>query len=171
MSLIELMIAMVVLVVGMLALMLLVITSITSNNRSKLDTTGTMLAQTVLDGIAAAGIGGTPFTVQDCNSTALTIATAGNATGLGAMVDATTGNINWGGQAFSGVTPGYAIQYVSCGTSTGERSAYEVRWNVRTLTNFTRLVTVSARQIAMSDNVARPRFFAPPITLRTIAGQ
>ena len=59
MSLIELMVAMVVLVVGMLALMLLVTTSISGNNRNKLDTTGTMLAQTVIDGIAASS--GTTF--------------------------------------------------------------------------------------------------------------
>ena len=171
MSLIELMIAMLVLVVGMLALMLLVIASVSSNNRNKLDTTGTMLAQTVIDGIAAAGIGGAQFTMKDCNSTSLNIATAGSSAGLGAMVDATTGNINWGGQSFSGVPTNYAMRYVSCGATAGEQSTYEVRWNVRTLTAYTRLITVSARQIAMSDNVARPRFFAPPITLRTIAGQ
>ena len=170
MSLIELMVAMVVLVVGMLSLMLLVTTSISGNNRNKLDTTGTMLAQTVIDGIAASS--GTTFQIKDCNSNPLTIGTTGVATsaGTGALVDSTTGNIDWGGQTYAAVTPNYAMKYVSCGTTTGEQSTYEVRWNVRGLTNFTKLVTVSARQIGVPNTGGLP-FYAPPITLRTIAGQ
>jgi Tfp pilus assembly protein PilV len=170
MSLIELMIAMTVLVVGMLALMLLVTTSVSTNNRNKLDTTGTMLAQTVIDGIAASTAA--TFQMTDCNSATKTIATAGtiSSAGTGALVDSTTGNINWGGQTYSAVTPNYAMKYVSCGTSSGEQSTYEVRWNVRGLTAYTRLITVSARQIAVPDTATRLPFYAPPITLRTIAG-
>ena len=101
MSLIELMIAMTVLVVGMLALMTLVTTAIGSNNRNKLDTTGTMLAQTVLEGIAAqpAPVGAT-FTLSDCNpagSTSWTIGTAGGSAigaALGAQLDG-SGNIDF----------------------------------------------------------------------------
>lgn len=174
MSLIELMIAMTVLVVGMLALMTLVTTAISSNNRNKLDTTGTMLAQTVLEGIAAQpATAGATFTMSDCNpagSTTFTIATAGAASpGAGANVTASTGNIDFT-QAFSGVTSNYAMQYVTCGVS-GAKSTYDVRWNVRTLTTYTKLITVSARQLGASTTGSNLPFFSPPITLRTIAGQ
>ena len=177
MSLIELMIAMTVLVVGMLALMTLVTTAISSNNRSKLDTTGTMLAQTVLDGIAAqpATLNKT-FTVTDCNPagpTNWTIATAGPATindSLGAEVNASTGNIDFNAQSYAAVTANYKMLYVTCGVNSTQ-ATYDVRWNVQTLSAFTKLVTVSARQIGVSTTGSNLPFFSPPITLRTIAGQ
>ena len=176
MSLIELMIAMTVLVVGMLALMTLVTTAISSNNRNKLDTTGTTLAQTVLEGIAAqpATLGAT-FTLTDCNpaaATSWTIGTAGAASpGAGAQLDA-NGNIDFAGQTYSALvaaSPNYGMKYVTCGVS-GAQATYDVRWNVRTLTAFTKLVTVSARQLGVSTTGANLPFFSPPITLRTIAG-
>jgi type IV pilus modification protein PilV len=175
MSLIELMIAMTVLVVGMLALMTLVTTAISSNNRNKLDTTGTMLAQTVLEGIAAQpATSGVPFTMMDCNpagATSWTIATAGAASpGAGANVTASTGNIDFNLQSYAAVTANYKMKYVTCGVS-GAQATYDVRWNVRTLTNFTKLITVSARQLGVSTSGANLPFFSPPITLRTIAGQ
>ena len=177
MSLIEQMIAMTVLVVGMLALMTLVTTAISSNNRNKLDTTGTMLAQTVLEGIAAQpATANQPFSMLDCDpagATTWTIATAsGSAIGaaLGADVDANTGNIDFNFQSYSAVTANYKMKYVTCGVS-GAQATYDVRWNVRKLTNFTKLVTVSARQLGVSTTGANLPFFSPPITLRTIAGQ
>jgi type IV pilus modification protein PilV len=174
MSLIELMIAMTVLVVGMLALMTLVTTAISSNNRSKLDTTGTMLAQTVLEGIAAQpASAGATFSMSDCNpagAATFTIATAGGASpGAGADIVASTGNIDFT-QAFSGVPANYKMQYVTCGVS-GAQATYDVRWNVRTLTAFTKMITVSARQLGVSTSGANLPFFSPPITLRTISGQ
>jgi type IV pilus assembly protein PilV len=175
MSLIELMIAMVVLAVGMLALMTLVSTAISGNNRSKLDTTGTLLAQKVLDGIAAQPAAlNASFTMADCDpagATTWTVATAGAVSpGAGAQVDATAGNIDWANQAYASVPVNYKMLYVACGSG-GTQSTYEVRWNVRRLTTYTKLVTVSARQIAVPVNGTRLPFFAPPITLRTIAGQ
>jgi type IV pilus modification protein PilV len=175
MSLIELMIAMTVLVVGMLALMTLVTTAMSSNNRSRLDTTGTMLAQTVLEGIAAQpATSNQPFTMNDCNpagSTAWTIATAGPAAignSLGADVVASTGNIDFNTQSYAAVPANYKMKYVTCGVSSAQ-ATYDVRWNVRALTAFTKLITVSARQLG--DTGANLPFFSPPITLRTIAGQ
>jgi Tfp pilus assembly protein PilV len=177
MSLIELMIAMTVLVVGMLALMTMVTTAISSNNRNKLDTTGTMLAQTVLEGIAAQpATSNQPFFMLDCDpagATTWTIATAGGSAigaARGADVDANTGNIDFNLQAYSAVTANYKMKYVTCGVS-GAQATYDVRWNVRKLTNFSKLVTVSARQLGVSTTGANLPFFSPPITLRTIAGQ
>ncbi len=172
MSLIELMIAMVVLVVGMLSLMALVTTAIATNNRNKLDTTGTMLAQTVLEAIVSqpANLTST-ITINDCNpagATSWTIATAGAANpGNGANVNwSTTGDIDFT-QLYSAVTTNYKMQYVACGTG-GQQSTYDVRWNVLTLSAYTKLVTVSARQIG--GQTGKALFFSPPITLRTIAG-
>ncbi len=170
MSLIELMIAMTVLVVGLLSLMTLVTTAISSNNRNKLDTAGTLLAQKVLEGIAAQPANvGTAFTMSDCAGTSFTLATAGaTSPGAGATVNA-SGNIDFT-QSLAGVTANYSMQYVTCGVG-GQQSTYDVRWNVRTLTTYTKLVTVSARQTAVSTTGANLPFFSPPITLRTIVGQ
>lgn len=167
MGLIELMIAMVVLVFGMLALMMLVGTSTGSNNRNKLDTTGTMLAQTVLEGISASK--NATFTLNDCNSNALTVAATGAAGGTGAQLDA-NGNVDWANESYASVTANYKMKYVSCGANAGAVATYEVRWNVRALTAYTKLVTVSARQLGVPGDNSRLPFFAPPITLRTIAG-
>jgi hypothetical protein len=59
------------------------------------------------------------------------------------------------------------MQFVTCDDA-GIESTYEVRWNIRTVTGFTKLVTVSSRQIAAT---AESPFYAQPVTLRTIAGQ
>ncbi len=175
MSLIELMIALVVLVVGMLAAMTLVTVSVATNNRNKLDTTGTMLAQTVLEAIASQPASvSTAITINDCNpagATAWTIATAGAAyPGAGANVNwSSTGDIDFT-QSYSSLTtafPNNAMKYVACGVS-GQQSTYDVRWNVLTLTSYTKLITVSARQIGAQGGKAL--FFSPPITLRTISG-
>ena len=53
MGLIELMIALTVLVVGMLSLMTLITTAIRTNNRNRIDTGGTLIAQMVMERIAA----------------------------------------------------------------------------------------------------------------------
>ncbi len=174
MSLIELMIALVVLVVGMLALMTLVTTAISTNNRNKVDTTGTMLAQTVLDGIAAQPATlNSNLTLTDCNpagGTNWTIATIGAASpGAGANVSASTGNIDFT-QAYASVPTNYKMLYVTCGVS-GTQATYDVRWNVQTLTTYTKLITVSSRQLGVSTTGTNLPFFSPPITLRTISGQ
>jgi prepilin-type N-terminal cleavage/methylation domain-containing protein len=172
MSLIELMIAIVVLVVGMLALMMLVITSISTNNRNKVDTTGTLLAQKVIDGISSRPATlNTTFTMNDCNPagvTSWTMATApANDPGAGATVDA-NGNIDYPNQTYAAVTANYKMRYVSCGIG-GTQATYDVRWNVRRLTDHTKLVTVSARQLGATGN--NLPLFSPPVTLRTIAGE
>ena len=116
---------------------------------------------------------GLTFSLTDCNpagAASWTIATAGAASpGAGANVTASTGNIDFT-QAYSSVTANYAMKYVTCGVS-GAQATYDVRWNVQTLTSFTKLITVSARQIGVSTTGNNLPFFSPPITLRTIAGQ
>jgi Tfp pilus assembly protein PilV len=186
MGLIELMIALTVLVVGMLSLMTLITAAIRTNNRNRIDTGGTLIAQMVMERIAAQpatwGDACNPTTspncmkITDCNPAGATtwpIATLGAASpGAGATV--TAGSID-----FNASSPGdyatlqtthYAMRYVTCGNA-GTQATYDVRWNVTNLTSFTKLITVSARQIAVPTTSQQLPYFARPVTLRTIQGQ
>ncbi len=176
-SLIELMISMVVMTVGFMGTMILISTAIATNNRNKLDTTATALSQMVTETVAAQSVvTGTPINVVDCNPASAggpqtwSITTVGAAApGAGASVDAATGSINFT-QTYASVPLGYKMQFVACGAG-GTHATYEVRWNVRTISAFSKLVTVSARQIgAQSASQQQLQYFAPPVTLRTIAG-
>jgi prepilin-type N-terminal cleavage/methylation domain-containing protein len=197
-SLIELMIAMVVLVVGMMGIMVMVTTAIATNNRAKMDSTATALAQMVAETVAAQSIATvqdcaapTPIAcvrVRDCNPAALggptvwTIQTAGapatNPDGsAGALLDA-NGNIDFT-QSYAAVAggnwpaPSYKMQFVSCGSG-GRQATYDVRWNVRNISAFSRQVTVSARLRRQTAAGGAPgeqlKYFALPVTLRTISG-
>jgi prepilin-type N-terminal cleavage/methylation domain-containing protein len=178
-SLIELMISMVVLVVGMMGIMIMVTTAIASNNRNKMDTTATALSQMVIETVASQSIVfGTPFQVRDCRPAAAggtqvwTIATLGGADpGLGAALDV-NGNIDYT-QNYTAVPTDYKMRFVTCGSG-GRQATYEVRWNVRNISAFSKLVTVSARlsrtTAAGGNPVENIGYFAPPVTLRTIAG-
>src|SRR6266513_262418 len=91
-SLVEMVIAITVLAVGMAGLAVLFSTAIMNYSRSKGDTSGTMLTQTVLEKIAAQPANLVAnLTVADCNPAGVTvwpIATAGAASpGAGAAID------------------------------------------------------------------------------------
>ena len=185
-SMIELLIAMMVLAVGMMGSMILVRTAIVNNNRNKLDTTSTALAQTVLERIQSrpATVNST-FTITDCTGVVSTInpAPGGAPNGAGAKIIQSSpppgqsiGDIDFT-QDFAAVPVGYAMQYVTCGPAPGTLGAaagaqvtYEIRWNVTTMTGFTKLVTVSARKRIATGTSALP-FFSIPFTLRGVAGQ
>jgi prepilin-type N-terminal cleavage/methylation domain-containing protein len=174
-SLIELMIAIAVLAVGMSALVGLFITAVMNNGRSKGDTTATMLAQTVLEKIAAQpASSAATFTLTDCNpsgGTNWTIATAGAASpGAGANLDSNTASIDFT-QSYSAVSANYKMQFVSCGNN-GRQATYDVRWNIQTIVaNRTRVITVSARpQSAGNASSVSNLMFALPVTLRTVGG-
>ena len=169
MTMIELLIAMSVLLIGMGAMLTVFAAAITGNGRAKADTSGTMLAQTILEQIAAQPqnqSGGPPnMTVTDCSSTAWTVATAAG----GANLDSTYNLIDWT-QTYSNVPTNYKMQYVACG-STGRKITFDVRWNVSTLSSNARLIVVSARPVlADSATGSGQVVYAQPITLRTIGG-
>ena len=168
MSMVELMIAMLVLVVGMMGSMILVRTAIVNNNRNKLDTASTALAQMVLEQITSRPANTTTnIVINDCAGVARTInPNVGGAALIGA-------GFNQGNIDFSVAAPaGYSMQYISCGPA-GVRVTYDIRWNVQAANganSFTKLVTVSARK-QMTNPAASLPFFAVPVTLRAIAGQ
>ena len=171
MSMMELMVAMAVLAVGMTAVTALFHSAILTNNRAKVDTNATMLAQTVLEKIAAQpATQNATISLTDCGGTPTTwtIATAGAAApGNGATVDANSGAVDFT-QAYADVPANYKMQFKGCGAG-GRQTTFDVRWNVQTVTANTRLIAVAARPLGATGGT-RPRQFAPPITLRTIGG-
>jgi Tfp pilus assembly protein PilV len=166
MSLIELMIAMVVLMVGVLAVMSLIAVAIGSNARNRRDSTGTMLAEMVLDQISAIPVGASPSTVSisDCATNSYTIESAGSPSGAGANLSGS--NIDFT-QGAATITANYSMMYTVCGPSNDTRAVYDVRWNVQTITANSNFVTVAAR---LRNSGTDPRLFAIPVTLRTVVG-
>jgi type II secretory pathway pseudopilin PulG len=177
MTLIELMVACFVLVVGMLGSLAMILMAIATNGRNKYDTTGTMLAQMVIEQIATlpTNTSTTQITLTDC--TTLTHAGQPHAMAVvGGDIGVPTGaalvpetDVNRyrrpGDIDFTEAAPpaGYSMTWHSCGDLN-----FDVRWNVNQVNERTRLITVSARQVAFARNNAN--LYAPPVTLRTISG-
>jgi type II secretory pathway pseudopilin PulG len=173
--LLELLIAIVVLAVGMGGLIPLLVSSMYTNNRSGGDTTSTMLAEHVLEQISAQPANSsTSLAVTDCAGSSWTVATAGATVGGGTGGSyggdganlTSSGVIDWT-QSYSSVPSNYKMQYVSCGAG-GRQTIYDVRWDVITMTNYTRMVMVSARPSG-TPTVGGLRYVVP-INLRTIGG-
>lgn len=167
MTLIELMIALTMLTVGLIGVLALITTAISGNNRNKLDTSATMLAQMVMEQIVAQPeqLAAT-ITINDCNPgtpntwniNTATAPSPGNGPPLAAN----------GGIDFTATAPtGYRMQYVTCGAN-GQQATYDVRWNIRTVNAYSKMVTVSARSLGAQVNGASLPLFSPPVTMRTI---
>jgi prepilin-type N-terminal cleavage/methylation domain-containing protein len=173
-SLIELLIALAVLAIGMAALAVLFGVAIANNSRSKTDTSGTALAQTVLESIAAEPANNTAaLSLTDCNPAGATTWTINTAVG-GASLKA-DGTID-----FSQSPPpaNYNMRFVACGNN-GRQATYDVRWNIQlagqdpTGAMESRLITVSAQPLAedpAGGGSNQPVLYAQPITLRTVGG-
>jgi prepilin-type N-terminal cleavage/methylation domain-containing protein len=182
-SLIELLIALTVMTIAMLGLAILFATAAATNQKTKLDTTSTMLSQTIIDSIGAQSPNATAtFNILDCAGNNVTINPAAPAV-LNTSVGATTyvdaagrTQIDWT-QAYS-AAGNYMATYVSCNainTNTFESAInYEVRWNITNTSPVTKLVVVSSRMkgtgIATQTGSQNLRLFAPPATLRAILG-
>src|SRR5690349_19347608 len=128
-TLIELMIAMIVLMVGLLALIGLLAVAIRSNGRNKMDSTATMLAQTVLEQInsvmVSPGSDGEPYLVDDVG----TVHTIHIDTDAGAALRASDGNIDY---TETSPSSDYRMLYVFKATDPNSgavmQSTYDVRW-------------------------------------------
>lgn len=176
-SLIELMIALTVLAVGLAALAGLFSIAVLSNNRAKGDTSATMLAQTVLERIAAEpASSAAAITIQDCALTNWSLATAAG----GARLNA-SGGIDFS-ETYAAAPGNYKMLFVSCGNG-GRQTIYDVRWNVQLYGTHplpgggagpaSRLITVSARPQQPDTGNGAPRnaaMFTLPVTLRTVGG-
>jgi type IV pilus modification protein PilV len=182
MSLVELMIALTVLAVGMVGILAIILSSMVSNNRNKLDTAGTFIAQGVMEQILVQPPSASPsLSLTDCAGNTFTVNTAGSASpGTGATLYTSTTapaaslvdsiNFTQNRSGSGGVPAGYQMSFATCNAN-GVEATYDVRWNIINLTStptITKLVTVSARQLGSTGNI---KIFAPPVTLRSIAGQ
>jgi len=156
-TMVELMIAGVVMVVGFLGLMVLITTAIATNNRNKMDTNATLVAQMVMEEIKSNYATGVSPVLTDCAGNSWTIAYApGGAAGSSGIID------------FSESSPptNYFMNYTVC-TANGGQATYDVRWRIRAVTANTSVVTISSKTKGGSSDL---KYFALPVTLRGYAG-
>ena len=167
MSLIEVMIASIILTISSLGVIGMVWTAILMNNRNKVDSTQTMLAESIIEQVNSTIIGSETSALTDCDGTTWTISTTpGGAAMSGARID------------FSETTPpaDYNMTYVlraPCTSVGAIQATYDVRWHVEivgqsagTPTN-TYLVTVGAkRQGSTSTGIVD----SAPVTMRVMVG-
>lgn len=176
-SLVELMIAMGILAVGLGALTPLFTGAMLTDNRNSKDSSATMLAQKVVEGLTAQDTN-TPqtLTLTDCQGNTWTIPSTQGAPfangGQGATLATNPASPYYGGIDFTQpqaqVPAGFFMQYVDCDPN-GMRTTYDVRWNVATVSaNSTRLVTASAQREG-NDNTGGLQFVIP-VTLRAVGG-
>jgi len=173
--LIELLIAMVVLAVGLGGIMVLLVASVYTNNTAGKDTTSTMVAEHVLEQISAQPANAvSSLTLTDCAGTGWSINTVGASQGTGSGGShggnganlTTTGIVDWT-QSYAAVPANYAMKYAACGTG-GKQTVYDIRWDILTMSNYSRMVVVSARPSG-SPVVGGVRYIIPP-NMRTIGG-
>lgn len=165
---IELGIALVILSVGLSACIGLVIVAIRSNSKNKQDSNSTVMAQMVVQQFLSVSADSSPtLTITDCTGAGKSITTTGAASGSGAeLLSSGTADFSWATGGF-GAPSGYYMLYQDCAT-TGT-TVYDIRWNVKTLSPYSKLVTVSAKvNLAASSG---GQFFALPSTIRTITGK
>ena len=177
----------VVLSVGLAGLLVLLIAAMYNDRGSGGDTASTMVAEHVIDQISAepanSAIG---LTITDCAGTVWNISTAPAALGAGTAANGGNGAnltanaafgevIDWS-QPYAGVPVGYKMLYLACGNN-GRQETYDVRWDMITMSPYSRMVLISARPAAtptvgtaaaqQGDLGLR---FVNPVTLRTVNG-
>ncbi len=166
MSLIEMMIACLVLLVGVLAMALLIPLAIGTNSRNRQQSNSTVIAQMLVEKILSVPPGALPPTLTDCTGVATNITVTGTA-GSGATLLA-SGDVDFSQVAGSAGAPaGYYMLYTACGSG-GQRSTYDVRWNIMNPSPYVERVIVSAKLKGSGNN---PVLFSPAVTIRSMIGQ
>jgi type IV pilus assembly protein PilV len=175
MSMIELMIAMLVLAIGLGALSSLFVLASGTDNKNSKGTSAALLAHMMIEQISAQSANSSAnMVITDCQGNQWVVATAGAPApnGAGALLVTNSASPYYGGidpaQNFATVTAGYGMLYVDCAVN-GRQATYDVRWNVVTLGPFTRMITVTGRQVSPAGQLGN-RLFSLPVTLRTIGG-
>lgn len=168
MSMVEVMVATIILMVSSLGVIGLVWSSILMNNRNKVDSTQTMLAESIIEQVNSTIIGSGSSALGDCDGTTWTIdTTPGGAALSGANID------------FSESSPpsGYAMTYIlrtPCSPTGDIQASYDVRWHVdivgeaEGLSTNTYLITVGARRQGSTGRVGLVE--SAPISLRVMVG-
>jgi prepilin-type N-terminal cleavage/methylation domain-containing protein len=159
MTMIELMIAMVVLAFGVVGSMALVVRAIGGDTYSKQLSNNTVMAETVLERVMSIqASNSTIVTITDCAGTAHNVSTAAGGAAL-----LSSGDVDFSQAAVTN----YQMSYTDCGTN-GQKSVYDVRWNITAISNYAKLLVVSA-QLTSAGNSRM--VYAPEVTLRTVVGQ
>jgi type IV pilus assembly protein PilV len=165
-TIIELMIAMVVLAVGILGSMSLVIMAINGDFRSKQQSNSTALAQMVTEKIMSIPAwNSATLTLTDCSNTNYNVSTTGSTTGAGAALTS-SGDVDY----TQAKVTNYNMAYTDCGTA-NRQMTYDVRWNIKTISTYAKLLTVSARLNAVTNGATSGSVFGPVVTIKTIVGQ
>ena len=159
------------LIVGSLGMIGLIFGSIATNNRSKLESTQTMLATSIIEQINSTIIGSGQSTITDCNGVNHMIESV---SGAGANLSGTSIDFSENIASVS-AKDHYHMDYTvrtPC-TSTGAfQGVYDVRWRVDILTDGvtttnTYLITIGSR---VKNHGEGNRFFALPVTIRVMSG-
>ncbi len=169
-TMIETLMAAGILVIGSIGMLSLIVSAIATNNRNKMDSTQTMLAESILEQISSTftpNNGPGTSTLVDCAGNSWTIDTA--ITGLGSSGAAISGaSID-----YSETSPpaGWYMNYVMstpCSPTGSVQGTYDVRWHLDKIgTTQTYLITVSAKLKGHGEGNA---FFSLPVTLRVMYG-
>ena len=171
------MLAMIVVAVAVLGGMMMVSIGMLRNNSNKVDTTGTNVAQTVLERIASTGPNvSTILSVTDCLQTDPATSTLKINTAPGGPLPLGNGDIDFSQSPAAWNAAGYQMNYTVCAPN-GPQIVYDVRWSISPVYSnpasttgpaFGKMVTASAQQQAVANGkgVALLR----PVTLRTIVG-
>ena len=175
-SMMELMVAMLVLSAGILGGMSMVVIGMSRNSSNRVDTTGTNVAQTVLEEIAAVPSDiDTTFNITDCINTTQSNSPLVVGTAVGGANQLSNGDIDFS-QDPTTIAANYHISYTVC--SPGQpATVFDVRWHVTAVGNggacpstgcTSKLITVSARQPVIVTRTGIS--WLPPVTLRTVVG-
>ena len=165
-SVIEVLLASVILMICALGIIGLVSTTIASNNRNKVESAQTMLAESIIEQVNSTLIGIGTSSITDCAGTTWTIETTpGGATLSDSDIDFDE----------TDVPDNYHMDYVMntpCTESGKREGVFDVRWHVEivgagsTPTN-TYSITVGARKEGQGETSL---VFSSAVTLRVLAG-
>lgn len=145
-TVIEAMFAVAILAVALLGLALAIPVALQSNNRNRVDTQATMIAQRELEQMIALPVAANSFTDADG---ALVSLAAGGAPLLDGKID------------FSQAT----VSNYSATKTAGNGARFDLRWNVQVLNDGTKIFVIGARRVGSQ------RFLLPPVNLTTRMGR
>ena len=166
MSLVELLVALTVLMIGVTGCVCAIPFTVGNNYRSKQQSNSTVIAQMVMEKIMSVPAGTSPtLTLADCAGNTPNITTVGTATGAGAPLNTSTGDVDYT-QSQASAGAGYFMNWSTCG-SNGQAGIYDVRWNIVSPDGFVKIITVSARLQRATNGGPN---LAPPSTIRSLVG-
>jgi len=166
-TLIETLMAGIIFTLGSMGVLGLIVASIATNNRNKIDSAQTMLAESILENIHSTFNGNGTSALADCSGTNWVIDTTIPNTGsVGALLTGLAID-------YTETTPptGYHMDYAvrtPCTSVGAIEGVYDVRWHLdQVALSTTYLITVSAK---LKNHGEGNRYFALPVTLRFMSG-